>query len=386
MHDERIAVMQVLEATVGGTRRHVLDLCLGLPAGEFRQHLVCSIRRDPHFNLDIAQLRDAGVEVTVLPMSREIAPAADWRCLRELRRLIGEFQPQIVHGHSSKGGFLARLAARGRPGIKTVYNPHGFAFQMRTSALQQALYLGLERLAGRWTDRLVAVGESQRELAVSRRIVSAERVVVIPGGVDPGQFQHPRRPGDLPRELGLPADTPLVGTVAALTPQKGLEYLLQAAALIKREPHPAHFVVVGDGAHKRRLRRLARDLGVRDTVHFLGQREDVPRLLADLDVFVMPSLWEGLPYALLEAGAAGLPVVATRIPGNSDLIEDRVTGRLVAPADGLELGVTILQVLQETAAAAGWGQALQERVAEGYTLAGMVAGHVQLYRELAGYG
>jgi glycosyltransferase involved in cell wall biosynthesis len=385
MQDERIAVMQVLEATVGGTRRHVLDLCLGLPAAEFRQHLVCATRRDPYFHRDIAQLQDAGVEVTVLPMSRDISPLADMQCLRELRRLIRQQQPQIVHGHSSKGGFLARLAVRGKPGVRTVYNPHGYAFQMRTSSLKQALYLGLERLAGRWTDRLVAVGESQRELTVSRGIVPAERVVVIAGGVDLAQFQHPRLTGALQRELGLPPDTSLVGTVAALTPQKGLEYLLAAAALVKRELHPAHFVVVGEGALKRRLRRLARDLGVGDTVHFLGQREDVPRLLADLSLFVLPSLWEGLPYALLEAGAVGLPVVATRIPGNCDLIEDSVTGRLVAPADALELGVTILQVLQDPTAAR-WGEALQERVAQHHTLAGMVAGHAQLYRELAGRG
>jgi glycosyltransferase involved in cell wall biosynthesis len=387
MQNQRIAVMQVLEATVGGTRQHIRDLCLGLSAAEFRLHLVCSLQRDHRFGDDLKTLQAAGVEVTVLPMTRSIAPATDWQCLQQLRRLIQSWQPQIVHGHSSKGGYLARLAARAQrrrqPDLKVVYNPHGFAFQMYESPMKQAFYRGLEQLAGRWTDCLVAVGAGQGELAVRQGIVPAQRVRVIPGGIDLSLYQHPRGSGRLQHELGLPQDTPLVGTVAALSPQKGLSYLLRAVARITHEVPGVHFVVVGEGRDRQQLRGLRDQLGVGEVVHLLGQRDDVPRLLADLQLFVLPSLWEGLPYALLEAGASGLPVVVTDIPGNRDLVVDRVTGRLVPPGEAAVLGEVLREALQAPEARQ-WGEALRQRVAAGYTLAGMIAGHAQLYRELAG--
>jgi glycosyltransferase involved in cell wall biosynthesis len=181
--------------------------------------------------------------------------------------------------------------------------------------------------------------------------------------------------------LGIPEEARLVGTVGALTPQKGLEHLVRAAATVRREPLEAHFVIAGEGSLRGGLERLAKALGCAQTVHFLGHRPDIPELLAALDLFVLPSLWEGLPYALLEAGAAGVPIVATRVPGNLDLIRDGETGRLANPADALDLAVQIVEALGDENRAA-MALRLQRIVEQEYTLERMTAGHAAVYQEL----
>lgn len=378
-----IRVVHVLEATVGGTRRHLLDLCHNLPHERFQQHLVYSSVRSADFEADAQRLRKAGVEATPLPMRREIEPVEDWHCLQALTRIIRDWRPQIVHGHSAKGGFLARLAAHRVPGVRTVYNPHGFPFQMRTSPLKRELYIRLERYAGRYTDALVAVCAGQKALAVQYGLLPPERISVIPNGLDAAEFSLTIDRDTLRRELGVPPEARLVGTVAALSPQKGIEYLIRAAAAVRRERPEVHFLIVGDGVLRGPLQRLAKTLGAAEGVHFAGARRDIPQVLAALDLFVLPSLWEGLPYALLEAGAAGLPVIASAIPGNCDVIRAGVTGYLAKPADALDLAVQLFGALDDPALPER-AAALQHLVRTEYTLERMVRGHVELYEKLAG--
>lgn len=376
----KIRVMQVLEPMVGGTRRHLLDLCRHLPRDRFELHAVISLQRAGSHPADVEILRDLGVAVTVLPLAREISPAADWRGLRELIRLLRETRPHIIHGHSSKAGFLARLAARQVPGTATVYNPHGLAFQMQTSPARRWLYRYLERLAGRLTDRFVAAGDSQRDLALAAGIVPPERVVVIPNGIAP--YSQPGDRAALRAAWGVGESTLVVGTIAALTPQKDVASLVRAAATVLRESPDVVFCVIGDGPERPALERLAQELGCGDGVRFLGDQPHAESLLPALDVFVLSSRWEGLPYVLLEAGSAGLPVVATRIPGNTDLISAGETGYLAAPGDPLDLAVNLLAALRDPDRAAR-GMALRDLVQREYTLDRMIAGHAALYEELA---
>lgn len=377
----KIRLLHVLEATVGGTRRHVLDLCLGLPPERFQQHLVYSSLRDPQFEADAQQLHEAGIEVTSLPMRRQIEPVEDWYCFGRLRSIIRQWQPQIVHGHSAKAGFLSRLAARNLPGVCSLYNPHGFPFQMRTSPLKHRLYVALERYAARYTDGLVATCESQRTLALEHRLLPDEKITVIPNGIRTQQFSVAVDRLMLRHELGLPEQAAVIGCIAALSPQKGVQFLLQAFPAVRRETPDAHLLLVGEGVLRPSLQRLANSLHVAEAVHFAGLRSDIPQILKALDLFVLPSLWEGLPYALLEAGAAGLPVVASDIPGNHDLIEHGVTGRLVRPADAPGLAAQITGALSDPATLTQ-AAALHQLIESRYTLAHMVSAHATLYEKL----
>ncbi|MGC9318097.1 MAG: glycosyltransferase family 4 protein [Armatimonadota bacterium] len=361
--ESRIRVCHVLEATEGGTRQYLMDACLGLPADRFDQTAVVSVRRDPAFEQDIERLREAEVAVELVDMVREVSWREDRRALRELRRYFAEHDFDIIHAHSSKAGVLGRIAAwQAGNRAARVYSPHAFAFTMRVGRRRRALYLLAERLAGRITDVLVCTCDSERELAVRYRIVPPGRAVVVRTGVDLRQF-HPGWEGHRVRdELRLPERHRLVGTVGAMVEQKGHRFLVEAAPLVLAEMPHTTFVLVGDGELRESLQGRAEELGLGRRMRFLGHRDDVPRILSALDLFVMPSLWEGMPYALVEAMAVGLPVVGSAVPGIVDLIEPGRTGWLAPVGDAEGLAATIVQALREEGISTRMGQAGRELV------------------------
>lgn len=380
----RIRVCHVLEATEGGTRQYLMDACLGLPADRFQQTAVVSVRRDPTFEQDIQRLREGDVAVEVVDMVREVSWRQDLRALRELRRYFAGRDFDIIHAHSSKAGMLARLAAwrAGNPAAR-IYSPHAFAFTMDVSRWRQVLYLLAERLAGRITDILICTCDSERELAVRHRIVPPGRAVVVRTGVDLRVF-HPGSEGHrVRREMDLPDRHRLVGSVGAMVEQKGHRFLVEAAPLVLEEMPHTTFVLAGDGALREELQERAAALALGRRMRFLGHRDDVPRILAALDLFVMPSLWEGMPYALVEAMAVGLPVVGSAVPGIVDLIEPGRTGWLAPPADAEGLAAGILQALREEGVSARMAQAGRDLVVREHSRERMLAALAGIYERVA---
>ncbi len=382
MGADKLRVMQVLEATVGGTRHYLLDVAYNLPAAQFDQHLIVSTLRDRGFADDIQRLRAAGVHVTEVPMRRSISPGSDWACYRKIRQTIGAWRPHVIHSHSSKAGFLARMAARALP-CASLYSPHCFAFQMRVCPRRRLLYTQLERFAGRYTDALVLACESQRRIAIAQRIVPPDRIAIVPTGIRASNYQSQADRDQLRDKLGVSGSRAIIGSVAALTLQKGHRYLLEAMAEVGRETD-AILLLAGAGDQQSALLTQAEGLDIEDRVMFLGQRDDVADLLKSLDLFVLPSLWEGLPYGLLEAMAAGTPVVTTNIPGNSDLIDGDTTGWLVPPADAAALARAIREAVQNRAEADSRAAAARRLVESDYTLENMIAGYIKLYTEVGG--
>lgn len=382
--DNPITIAHVLEATVGGTRQYLMDVCLGLPRERFRQTAVVSCERDPGFVLDADRLSDAGVSVKFVPMRREISPLADLRALRGLSRFFRRHDFDVIHCHSAKAGFLGRWAARrARSRAAVAYSPHAFAFQMRAGALRRWLYLALERWAGRWTDLLITACESERSLAVAHRIVPRERTVVVPTGIDLSRFTAEGASAAFRERLGVPPQHRLVGAVGAVVAQKGHSYLVEAAqTVIERFPHTT-FVIAGEGPLRRPLEERAQALGLGRRMRFLGHRDDIPDLLASLDLFVLPSLWEGLPYALLEAMAAGVPVVATDIAGVTDLIRPADTGHLTGAGSAGGLAEAMLAALEDEGASARMAARAREVVASGHSREGMLAALAEVYERLA---
>jgi len=199
----RIRVTQVLEATVGGTGKHLRYLATRLDPARFEVSVICSLQRDPAYGEAVQQMRDAGARVEIVPMMRQISPLADWHAYWEIRRLLRRLQPDIVHAHSSKAGFIARLAARA-VGVKaTLYTPHCFAFQMEANPLQLMTYRRLERIAGKWTTRLIAVSSEERRLALKAGICPEERIVLLPNGLDLHELDDQLPREQARRELGI---------------------------------------------------------------------------------------------------------------------------------------------------------------------------------------
>jgi glycosyltransferase involved in cell wall biosynthesis len=379
---ERLRVVQVLEAVVGGTRKHVMDLCTRLDPARFELHALISPLRDPSPEVTCAALRAAGVRVVPVPMRRRPDPLSDLACLGQITRYLAEVRPQVVHCHSSKAGVLGRLAAA-RAGVAgAVYTAHGFAFSMRVSPLSRAVYLAAERRLGRLTSRLVAVCGGEREVALQAGLVAPGQCVLIPNGVEASPVDRVDRAAKL-AALGLADDSRVVLCVGDLRAQKGHRYAVAALADLAQTDPRAHLVVAGEGPLRAGLEAQGRRVAP-GRVHLAGLRDDIAQWQACCDVFCQPSLWEGCPYALLEAGAAGCGLVVSDVCGNRDLVGRSEAGWLVPAGDARALAAALREALDAPDERARRGALARERVQAQYSLEQMVRLTAGLYEEVAG--
>jgi glycosyltransferase involved in cell wall biosynthesis len=313
---------------------------------------------------------------------REIRPVWDLGGLVRLNNFLRREPYQIVHTHTSKAGFVGRLAARlaGVPVI--VHTVHGFAFHEDSPAHVRHFYTTLERLASRWCDRIVSVSEFHRNWAIELDMCTAARIMAIPNGI--AEVGRNREVGlaELRREMGAGQGDLVILSMARLASDKGLQYLVEAAAMLPHTERRIQIVIAGDGPERDRLEQLVSHLGVTQRVRFLGFRKDVGDLLAASDLVVLPSLREGLSIALLEAMAAGKPVIASSIGSQREVASHADMARLVPPADGRALSEAIVQLSGDEALMARLGRTGRAVYERHYTQDRMLRAYKQLYFDL----
>ena len=347
-----INVVHVLEATEGGTRRWIEDVLLGLQHPQIKHSLICAVRREPDFADTIVRLRAADIPVWVLDMRRAIHPWRDcfamWRIAKILR--AGRFE--IIHAHSAKAGVLARIAALFGSKAIVVYTPHAYPFLQ--GGWVGRLYHELEKGLVRYTGILLAVSRAEADAALTLGH-DADRVQTIVNGTAVG-----RTLGSSDRVSG--GGPFVIGTVARFCNQKDHESLIRAVAQLRDSGCRVALEWCGAGPHIERARQLVLQLGIADCVSMPGRVNDVSNRMARWDTFVLSTHYEGMPYALLDAMAAGLPVVATRAPGVEEVIVQKENGLLVEPgsADAIFRGLQEYTVDPEFAR--GMGGAAQEHV------------------------
>lgn len=373
-------VLLAMECTIGGTRRHIVDLCAGLAAQGVDAHLVASTLRQPDFAADLDRLESLGVRTTRLAMVREPAPLRDARHLVALARILERERPDVLHTHSSKAGALGRLAASLAGHQAVVHTPHTFAFLFDAmfGAPKRRLYFEIERALSGSTRRIVAVGESEAATIRHSGVCDPAIVRVVPNGIDLAAHADV---APIPRaELGVPEGAPLLLVAGLLNAAKGQDLALRALAAPACTR--AHLLFAGHGELEAELRELSRRLGLEARVHFLGWRADLPRLVASCDWLVLPSRWEALPYVVLEAMAAGKPVVATPVDGARELLSESGGGELAGGCEAVALAEALARALArspaERAALGGRGRA---HVAARHSRAAMVRGTLDVYQE-----
>jgi len=283
-----------------------------------------------------------------------------------------------VHGHSSKGGAMARLAALGTPAA-ALYTLHGLIMMDPLLARWKRLfYLSIERGLEVRTSRIIAVSPEERRAAV-RLGFGKERVVLVPNGVGAARLT----PRELARrELGLAEEQIAVGFVGRLVSQKAPDVLIKAFAEAKRILPKLRLVMVGSGPMEQSLRYLSRSLGVFDAILWQGER-DARQVMAAFDLLAMPSRKEGLPYVILEAMAAGLPIVASSTAGVEILIKPGVNGTIVPPENPSELAGALVALAGDAERLARFGRA-SRRMVRRYTIDAMVAGTLKQYASATG--
>lgn len=358
-------ILMVVESSSGGTGRHVIDLCQGLAARGCEVHLLFSTGRVDRLFLERLGALD-GVCCTPLPMRTSIHPS-DLGAVWAVRRYLNQFGPfDAVHGHSSKGGAVARLAALGTR-ADAFYTLHGLIMMdPGLGRLKRLLYLLIELALSLRTRRIIAVSPEERRAAVRLRL-GRRRVALIPNGVGASELA-PR--SEARRALGAADDELVIGFVGRFVSQKAADVLIRAMGPLAAALPQARLAMVGAGPLAASLRGLAEQVGVADRIRWLGER-DARGLIAGFDVFAMPSCKEGLPYVVLEAMSAGLPVVATDTAGVESLVESGVNGAVVRCGDHETFAKELIEIGQDPAKLRRYGAASLQRVSR-FTVDAMV--------------
>jgi glycosyltransferase involved in cell wall biosynthesis len=344
-HDSRLKVLHVItRMIIGGAEWNTLYTCQLLNRSRYEPLLATGPETGPEGSL-IEATEASGIPVFIVPdLIREIDLKRDLKALVQLIRLYRDLEVDIVHTHTSKAGILGRLAGRLAKVPVVIHTVHGFAFTAPLPKWQRQLYIALEKMAGRWCDALIFISKPLMAEAGKLGIGDPKTYAYIPSGIDTKAFQNGNNNGNRElkrRMLGLTDHVPIIGTVSRLVKDKGLELILEAAAQLKAKGLKFHMVWVGDGPMRAELERLAQKLGVADRLSITGMCTDVPAWLSCFDIFVLPTMWEGMGRVFLEAQAAGIPVIGTKVGGVPDVVRDGETGILIQPNDVKTLAETI---------------------------------------------
>ena len=378
---ERIRVAHVItQLELGGAQQNTLYTCGHLDPARFEVMLV-SGEEGP---LDAEARALPHVRTAFLPaMGRLVRPHRDLQAWAQLVRLFRAARPHIVHTHSSKAGILGRMAAVAAGVPRVVHSIHGFAFHAGQSPVVRGAYVSAERAAARVTSRFIAVSRANRREGIERGLFAPDRCVVVRSGVDLARFRGAgARAGELRRELGLAPETPLVGMIACLKPQKAPSDFVDVASRVLASLPEATFVLAGDGEMRADVEKaIAQVPRGPERIRLLGWRRDTDRILADVDLLLLTSRWEGLPRVVPEAMAASRPVVATAVDGTPEAVTEGETGYLAPPGDCAALADRTLRLLTQPALRRRMGEAGRARSAE-WDIDAMVRKQEDIYEEV----
>jgi glycosyltransferase involved in cell wall biosynthesis len=356
----------------GGGPKHVWDLVRHLPKDEFEPVIAA-----PRDGLLFDRFRDLGLRVVEFPPRR-----LGGRHFLLATRLIWELGIDIVHTHGKGPGLFGRLAARWSrvPAIHTFHGVHYSAY----SPLGQRIYLALERGLSRSTHTIINVSASQHAEALGLRLFRPEQGVVIVNGVDLDEMERRTVQSTIRREtLGLTTDDIVIGNISRFDPVKQIELLVDTVQLLKpRLPHLI-LVLVGGGQEEQRIRRLVFERGLQQSVIFTGSLPNTLDMYPVFDLYIAASRKEGLPLSLVEAMAAGLPVVATDVPGHRDVVVHGQTGMLVPPGDTTALATAIASLVSDPARCKAMGETGRSRAHKEFAVRSMVEATAHVYRQAA---
>lgn len=368
----------ITQSELGGAQRHVLMLATRLRAAGMTPVVVCG--GDGELP---AALREGDIEVHILPsLVRPISPVRDIRAIASLVSFIRSRRFDIVHCHSTKAGIVGRIAARLAGSHIVLFTVHGCVLNEPMSRPAFFLSWTLEWFAGLLSSRIIAVSEHDRDSLLKFRTAAARKISVIRNGIEMVGTcpQGPDARGAVREAMGVSPATLVVGTTANFYRTKALDVLIRAAAIVVQANQQACFVLIGDGMERPGVEALIEKLGLERNVILLGQHPHARELLSAFDIFVLPSRKEGMPLALIEAMAAGVPVVATNVGGMPEVITHGRTGLIVPPEEPDRLAEAILTIANDPVLQARFGEAGKSHVNRSFTFDIMFTQTMDLYR------
>jgi len=351
---------------LGGLERMVLGLAQEL---KIRGHgsSICCIENRGSLAAEAEQM---GIPVHALNMAQNGKVAA----FRSLCAVLRQQKPVVIHSHNFKPFYYSALATMLGATSGHIHTRHG-------ALLQQHRAVWRYRLLRRWVDAWVTVSADRQNELAERTGLPLKAIHILANGVDTARFAPAPDCQAVRRQLGLPENVPAIMVAARLAPEKDFGTLLRAFALVHQAIPPAELWFIGDGTERPALESLSRELKIDSQVRFLGQRSDVDQFLKAADVFVLSSLSEGLSVALIEAAASGLPLVATAVGGNGEVVKVPECGRLVPVGDPTELAAALTEILQNKPLRIQMGQAARQHAIANFSLDRMVDNYISLYEK-----
>ena len=363
---------------VGGTERQAVELLKRIDRNRFDIHLAALSKLGPLYS----EIASYFPEICEFPV-RGFYNLNALRQLLRLRDLLIQEGIRILHAHDFYAGMIGSIAAK-IAGVKVI------ACQRHLRLSNRRAHLWGTNLINRLADHVLVNSNPIRDHIIASTSSCAPKIVVIENGLElPDKadesslaLSRSRRKDALCRELGLPSTTKLVGILARLQPVKGHRLFIEAASLLARHDRPVHFILIGDGPLRSEIQAQAVNLGIDDRVHFLGERTDGRLLISSVDLAVMSSLHEGLPNALMEAMAAGVPVVATAVGGITELVSHRETGYLVPPGDARALAHQMMVALRDSETSSAIALQGKSKMIERFGMRRMIDSVQSLYDDI----
>ncbi|HHT25635.1 MAG TPA: glycosyltransferase family 4 protein [Firmicutes bacterium] len=368
-----IRLLFVARPAVGGMANHIRSLCTLIDPARYSITLAC-----PASTADL--ISDLPVSYIPLPIADRLSPPADLRVLGALYRLMRQGDYDLAHTHGLKAALLATLAYRATK-VPLVITLHNRLPEPRRKSLR-ILTNAVLRWVLKTATHVVVVSQAQADEILRRRLLASQRLSVIPNGISPDAFTAHAVDADRVRQSwGIPPDGLLILMVGRMIAAKGVEDLLTAAQVLVRQGN-YYFALAGAGPDLAGFRQVAQETGLTERVRFLGYRDDIATLLQCADIFVLPSYSEGMPLTVLEAMAAGKPIVATRVGGIPELIEHDVTGVLVEPRQPRILAAALHHLAQDPARRERLSRAAKTHVTTHFTDTEMVRRLLLVYQQL----
>ncbi len=358
----------VEELTIGGLEKILTAIVLNLDKKKYNVSVWCL--REGGFFAD--KLVKEGMDVKVLHISTSRNPLSIYK----LYKLLKHHKFDIIHTHAYSAGTIGRISAF-LAGIPVI-----ISHNQNVYGHYNKYYHFVEWLLSYITDKIICVSDKVMKFTNETQGIDTKRLITIYNGIEEFCSVSKKETLDLRKKFNIPISSPVIGTIAQFSEKKGLEYLLRSASVLFKDQRDVIFLLVGDGTIKGRLEQLCADLKIENNVIFVGERNDIPEMLSLIDIFVLPSITEGLPLAMLEAMSCGKPVIATSVGGVPEIVENGVSGILVQPKDSDALCGAMREMLSDVGMRDRMGREGQMICEKGFSSRAMVNQIENLYDTL----
>lgn len=373
----KIRVLQIItRLIVGGAQGIALSIASGLDKDKFE---VTFLTGPQDFNIEM--VKKWNINAIIIPdLIRKINPVKDLMALIRLYFFIKKNKFDIVHTHTSKAGVLGRIAAKLAHVPIIFHTPHGSIFHpIYYGSITIFLLSRIENFVASFTDKIIVISENEKGDLIEHKIAAADKYITIPGAVKPDDFLKAYDSALKREELRIPDNVILIGNVARLVPEKGHLFCLEAFKMVADRFPTVKLLIVGDGILKSDIEAKINELDLNDKVIMIGRRDDIAEIFASLDISLHTSMWEGTPIAIIEAMLMGKAIIATKVGGIPELIEDGITGMLISPYDKKALANAIITLINDKALARKFGEATRQCAKEKFTLKTMIKKTTGLY-------